>query len=58
MFDTILDKAMRLCEAAFGCLYTMTASVLLPIAAMRGVPDALADFIPTTQPPLLPRPGR
>ena len=55
VFDTILDKAMRLCGAAFGCMYTYDGE-RFPIAAMRGVPDALADFI-TTQPPLLPSPG-
>jgi GAF domain-containing protein/nitrogen-specific signal transduction histidine kinase len=55
VFDTILDKAMRLCGAAFGCMYTYDGE-RFPIAAMRGVPDALAQFI-TTQGALLPTPG-
>ena len=55
VFDTVLEKALRLCGAAFGCLYTYDGQ-RFPIAAMRGVPEALAEFI-TTQPPLLPSPG-
>jgi PAS domain-containing protein len=46
---------MRLCGAAFGCMYTYDGA-RFPIAAMRGVPEGLAHFI-MAQPPLLPSPG-
>ena len=43
VFDAMLEKAMRLCEAAFGSLILMTAS-LFRIVAQRGVPAAFAEF--------------
>ena len=39
VFDAILDKAMRLCGAAFGMFAPMTASASIA-AAVRGVPPA------------------
>jgi GAF domain-containing protein len=43
VFDAILDKAMRLCGAAFGSLYTYDGDRFLS-AARRGVPPAFAAF--------------
>jgi GAF domain-containing protein/nitrogen-specific signal transduction histidine kinase len=55
VFDAILDKAMRLCEAAFGTFYIKDGD-LYPIKAARGLPDAYAAF-KRTQPPYKPTPG-
>ena len=43
VFDAILHKAMTLCGASFGGLSTFDGNEFFP-AAMRGVPEALADF--------------
>jgi signal transduction histidine kinase/uncharacterized protein YdeI (YjbR/CyaY-like superfamily) len=43
VFDAILEKAMRLCGAAFGSLYTYDRERFLS-AAQRGVPPAYAAF--------------
>ena len=42
VFDAILEKAMRLCEAAFGALYTNDDG-RLHIVATRGVPPVFAN---------------
>ena len=55
VFDTILDKAMRLCEAAFGTFYIKDGE-LFSMRAARGLPDAYAAFR-RTQPPYKPPPG-
>jgi GAF domain-containing protein len=44
VFDAMLQKAMRLCEAAFGVLWTFEGE-LGHAAAFRGVPPAFAEFL-------------
>jgi two-component system, NtrC family, sensor kinase len=44
VFDAMLDKALRLCEAAFGRLDTYDGAFLHTVAT-RGVPPAYADFL-------------
>ena len=46
VFDAMLDKAMRLCGAAFGVLRTYAAGSF-HLAASRGVPEALVQFLQT-----------
>jgi two-component system NtrC family sensor kinase len=54
VFDTMLDKAMRLCEAAFGILLTYDGT-RFHHAAERGVPPAYSAYM--AQHPLVFRPG-
>ena len=44
VFDAMLEKATRLCEAAFGVLWTFEGE-LGHVAAVRGVPPAFAEFL-------------
>src|SRR3954469_14396747 len=50
VFDAMLEKAMRLCEAAFGHLQTFDGE-RWHNAATRGVPKAFADFRNNNPPP-------
>jgi two-component system NtrC family sensor kinase len=49
VFDAMLEKAMRLCEAAFGSLYTFDGEHF-QTAAQRGLPAAWADYRAKNQP--------
>src|SRR5262244_2722342 len=44
VFDAILEKAHRLCEAAYGVLFTYNGEAFRT-AALHSVPQAYADFI-------------
>ena len=52
VFDAMLERGMRLCEAAFGLLLTYDGEYLHP-RARRGVSPALAEFWSQPQRPLL-----
>ncbi len=56
VFDAILEKAMRLCGAAFGSLYTYDGQ-RFHSAAQRGVPDAYAEFRAANPPEVRPLSG-
>src|SRR6516225_10098422 len=47
VFDAMLEKAMRLCDAAFGILLVRDGSHFRT-AALHGVPPALAEFLSRT----------
>ena len=53
VFDAMLEKALRLCEAAFGFLGTYNGERFRAVAE-RGLPPALADFV---RQPYRPHPG-
>jgi GAF domain-containing protein len=44
VFDSMLEKGMRLCEAAFGVMWTLDGDAYRA-AALRGVPPAFAEFV-------------
>jgi PAS domain S-box-containing protein len=54
VFDAMLERAMRLCEAAFGGLWTFDGDRYLA-HALRNVPPAYAQFLAGTT--LIPGPG-
>ena len=43
VFDTMVEKAMRLCDASFGHLLILDGR-MFAVAAARGVPPALAEY--------------
>jgi two-component system, NtrC family, sensor kinase len=45
VFDATLDRALRLCEAAFGILSTYKGDDLHQVVAMRGVPSAISQLL-------------
>src|SRR5205823_7497455 len=51
VFDAMLAKALRLCEASLGMLHTIDGNVLHPVA-QRGLPPRFAEFAanPANQP--------
>jgi GAF domain-containing protein len=54
VFDTMLEKALNLCDAAFGVLWTKVAESY-QASALSGVPPKYADFV--TREPRGPEPG-
>jgi GAF domain-containing protein len=44
VFDAVLGKALELCDAAYGILWSYDGGKMHP-AALRGVPPAYADFL-------------
>jgi PAS domain S-box-containing protein len=54
VFDAMLEKAMRLCEAAFGGLWTFDQDAYVAVA-LRGVPAPYAEFLANAT--MVPGPG-
>ena len=54
VFEAMLEKAMRLCEAAFGGLWTLEEDRYVAVA-LRGVPQPYATFLAETT--VVPGPG-
>ena len=50
VFDAMLDKAMRLCSAAFGYLMTYDGERFQEVAH-RGLPPRFAEYLPRIRPP-------
>jgi PAS domain S-box-containing protein len=50
VFDAMLEKALRLCEAAFGTLLLYFGTQFIT-AAVRGVPATYAEFVKTDRSP-------
>src|SRR5260370_15747131 len=57
VFDAMLEKAMRLCEAAFGTLWTYDGDRFQSVAH-RGVPAAYAEYLTHNTPTAGPGTGR
>ena len=54
VFEEMLEKAMHLCNAAFGALFMFEADCFVAVA-LRGVPDQYAAFLAKTT--VIPGPG-
>jgi GAF domain-containing protein len=54
VFEAMLDKAMQLCDAAFGGIWTLEGNRYTAVA-LQGVPEAYAAFLARTT--LIPGPG-
>src|SRR5258705_10658751 len=54
VFEAMLEKAMHLCEAAFGGLWTLEEDRYVAVA-LRGVPQPYAAFLAETT--IIPGPG-
>jgi PAS domain S-box-containing protein len=53
VFDAMLERAMRLCGASFGCLWTYDGEHVHAVA-LRGAPQGFAEFLTRTPHPVGP----